>query len=207
MVDYIYCHSISDTNFGIEYKLKSEENSNQAIALYALSGKFQIYYVLDTFEIKKMNENEIAIYPRQIKAYVDDSFDFRDQNHIFNDNGSIKELGQPVGAWDYKEVRFDRDVSEQQMNKYAEKSGTFSANNVGAFFFLSLRTNTAITKKEYLDYKQINIYPIYNQDYQQTQTYFHIGCDFLVTSKTFKDIVVPQDANLKRIFKIIIKDF
>lgn len=93
-MDYIYCHSISDTNFGIEYKLKSEENSNQAIALYALSGKFQIYYVLDTFEIKKMNENEIAIYPRQIKAYVDDSFDFGDKPMQF------------VGAWNYAKMEF-----------------------------------------------------------------------------------------------------
>ncbi|OCR07021.1 hypothetical protein A7X13_09140 [Helicobacter pullorum] len=41
-----------------------------------------------------MNEKEIAIYPIQIKAYIDDSFDFRDQPMQF------------VGAWDYENVEF-----------------------------------------------------------------------------------------------------
>ncbi|WP_245892659.1 hypothetical protein, partial [Helicobacter valdiviensis] len=60
-------YGISDIDFGIEYKLGSKEKSSQAIAFYALSGKFQIYYVLDSFEAIKMNEKEIAIYPTQIK--------------------------------------------------------------------------------------------------------------------------------------------
>ena len=58
-MDCIYCHSISDIDFGLEYKLSFEEKSNQAIALYALSGKFQIYYVLDSFEVERINEKEI----------------------------------------------------------------------------------------------------------------------------------------------------
>ncbi|HEB7545738.1 hypothetical protein [Campylobacter coli] len=70
-------YGISDIDF-IEYGLGSKEKSNQAIAFYALSGKFQIYYVLDTFKIEKTHEDKITIYPIQIKAYVDDSFDFRD---------------------------------------------------------------------------------------------------------------------------------
>lgn len=118
----MYCCSISNIDFEKEYITNVfNEKSNQAIALYALSGKFQIYYVLDRFEVEKMSDNQVAIYPTKIKAYVDDSFDFRDQNHIFNSDGSIAELGQPVGAWDYKEMKFDRDVSESQMNKYTEK--------------------------------------------------------------------------------------
>lgn len=40
-MNYIYCRSISDIDFGLEYKLGF--NENQAIALYALSSKFQIY--------------------------------------------------------------------------------------------------------------------------------------------------------------------
>lgn len=93
-MDCIYCHSISDIDFGLEYKLSFEEKSNQAIALYALSGKFQIYYVLDSFEVERINEKEIAIYPTQIKAYIDDSFDFRDQPMQF------------VGAWNYEKMEF-----------------------------------------------------------------------------------------------------
>ncbi|WP_337201893.1 DUF6402 family protein [Campylobacter sp. W0014] len=88
-------YGIANKEFGIEYKLSSKERSNQTIALYALSGKFQIYYVLDSFEAIKMNEKEIAIYPTQIKAYVDDSFDFRNSPN------------QTIGAWDYEKVGFD----------------------------------------------------------------------------------------------------
>ena len=195
-------YSISDIDFGLEYKLSFEEKSNQAIALYALSGKFQIYYVLDSFEVERINEKEIAIYPTQIKAYIDDSFDFSDQDHTFNDDGSIKELGQPVGAWDYNEMKFDKDVSESQMNKYAEKSGIISATNVGAAIAFGLKLNFAITQEKYESYKNKNIYPIYNHDYQNTQKNFNLGCDFLVTSKDFKNIKVPQDS--KSVFKIVI---
>lgn len=80
-------YGFSDTDF---IGLNAKEN----IALYALSGKFQIYYVLDKFEVEKLNESKIAIYPTQIKAYIDDSFDFRDQPMQF------------VGAWDYENVEF-----------------------------------------------------------------------------------------------------
>ena len=194
-------YSISDIDFGLEYKLSFEEKSNQAIALYALSGKFQIYYVLDSFEVERINEKEIAIYPTQIKAYIDDSFDFRDQDHTFNDDGSIKELGQPVGAWDYNKMKFDKDVSESQMNKYAEKSGIISATNAGAALFLK----SAINIEKYEDYKSSNMYPIYNHDYQQTQKNFNLGLDFLVTSPTFKDIKIPKDLDTKSVFKIIVR--
>lgn len=195
-MDCIYCHSISDIDFGLEYKLSFEEKSNQAIALYALSGKFQIYYVLDSFEVERINEKEIAIYPTQIKAYIDDSFDFRDQDHTFNDDGSIRELGQPVGAWDYNEMKFDKDVSESQMNKYAEKSGIISATNAGAALFLK----SAINIEKYEDYKSSNMYPIYNHDYQQTQKNFNLGLDFIVTSKSFRNLKIPNDYLSKRFY-------
>ncbi|WP_181881778.1 hypothetical protein [Helicobacter sp. MIT 14-3879] len=42
-------------------------------------------------------------------------------------------------------------------------------------------------------------------NYQNTQNYFNLGCDFIVTSKTFKDIIVPQDSDSKWIFMIKIK--
>lgn len=151
-----------------------------------------------------MNEKEIAIYPTQIKAYIDDSFDFRDQDHIFNDNDSIKELGQPVGAWDYNEMKFAKDVSESQMNKYAEKNGTFSATNVGATMAFGSKLNFSITQEKYENYKRQNIYPIYNHDYQQTQKNFNLGLDFLVVSKNFKNIKVPQDSRFRSAFEIVI---
>ncbi|XAK45715.1 hypothetical protein AAID97_04175 [Campylobacter coli] len=62
-------YGIANKEFGIEYKLSSKERSNQVIALYALSSKFQIYYVLDSFEVERMNEKEIVIYPTQIESW------------------------------------------------------------------------------------------------------------------------------------------
>ncbi|PZT47582.1 hypothetical protein B6S12_08440 [Helicobacter valdiviensis] len=173
---HMQIYGIANKEFGIEYKLSSKEKSNQAIALYALSGKFQIYYVLDSFEAIKMNEKEIAIYPTQIKAYVDDSFDFRDQNHIFNEDGSIKELGQPVGAWDYNEVKFDRDVSESQLWHYFALQKDFIPDIIGLEY------------DEIPANKQNKIYPNYNHEYQLTQKHFNLGLDFFLYSSTFLDM-------------------
>lgn len=204
MRHHMQYYSISDIDFGLEYKLSFEEKSNQAIALYALSGKFQIYYVLDSFEVERINEKEIAIYPTQIKAYIDDSFDFRDQDHTFNDDGSIKELGQPVGAWDYNEMKFDVAVSLSQMSKYTEKDDISTLAAIGATMATWSKWKSAINIQKYEDYKSNNIYPIYNHDYQQTQKSFNLGLDFLVTSPTFKNITIPKDLKFKNLFKIIV---
>ncbi len=44
-----------------------------------------------------------------------------------------------------------------------------------------------------------------NHDYQQTQKNFNLGCDFLVTSKGFKDIAILKDLDTKSVFKIIVR--
>ena len=175
-MDCIYCHSISDIDFGLEYKLSFEEKSNQAIALYALSGKFQIYYVLDSFEVERINEKEIAIYPTQIKAYIDDSFDFRDQPMQF------------VGAWDYENVEFKEKVS---IKEGYIKDGI--VNNLNAIPLVKIDKN--ISK----DFKEVIMR---NLDYQNTQKYFNLGLDFLVMSLTFKNIVVPQNFDYKKLFRL-----
>lgn len=43
-----------------------------------------------------------------------------------------------------------------------------------------------------------------NLDYQNTQKYFNLGLDFLVTSPTFKNITIPKDLKFKNLFKIIV---
>ena len=177
-MDCIYCHSISDIDFGLEYKLSFEEKSNQAIALYALSGKFQIYYVLDSFEVERINEKEIAIYPTQIKAYIDDSFDFRDQPMQF------------VGAWDYEKISFLTKTSEYQRIIYDN-----AVDIVNKLPFVERDKNTSKDFKEVI---------MRNHDYQNTQKYFNLGLDFLVTSPTFKNIKIPKDLKFKNLFKIVI---
>ena len=38
--------------------------------------------------------------------------------------------------------------------------------------------------------KQTNEYKMFNQDYQNTQKYFNLGCNFRILTSTFKDIEV-----------------
>lgn len=44
-----------------------------------------------------------------------------------------------------------------------------------------------------------------NLDYQNTQKYFNLGLDFLVMSLTFKNIVVSQNFDYKKLFKMTIR--
>lgn len=145
-------YEFSDTDFiGV--------NAKENIALYALSGKFQIYYVLDSFEVERINEKEIAIYPTQIKAYIDDSFDFRDQPMQF------------VGAWDYENIEFKAFYS-------------------GVKNFID--DKNAI--------KEIDNNIMRNLDYQNTQKYFNLGLDFIVTSRSFRNLKMPNDYLSKRFY-------
>ena len=185
-MDCIYCHSISDIDFGLEYKLSFEEKSNQAIALYALSGKFQIYYVLDSFEVERINEKEIAIYPTQIKAYIDDSFDFRD-----NPN-------QTVGVWNYENIEFDSATSAAMALKYWWNKEANEKEQIQlALKYHQNRDNNLSCGAMY--------YHLYNLDYQNTQSYFNLGLDFIVTSKGFKNIMIPNNLDTKNLFRIIVK--
>ena len=51
----------------------------------------------------------------------------------------------------------------------------------------------------------MNIYSIYNHDYQQTQKNFNLGLDFLVTSKGFKNITIPNTLDTKNLFKVLVE--
>ena len=124
----------------------------------------------------KTLEKEISIYPTQIKAYIDDSFDFRDQPMQF------------VGAWDYENVEFKEKVS---IKEGYIKDGI--VNNLNAIPLVKIDKN--ISK----DFKEVIMR---NLDYQNTQKYFNLGLDFLVMSLTFKNIVVPQNFDYKKLFRL-----
>ena len=50
--------------------------------------------------------------------------------------------------------------------------------------------------------KQTNEYKMFNQDYQNTQKYFSLGLNYILASKDFKNIKVPNE--YKDFFKITI---
>ncbi|MGX2973276.1 DUF6402 family protein [Helicobacter sp. T3_23-1059] len=167
-------YGISDSDFGKEYLLNFEEKSNQVIALYALSGKFQIYYVLDKFEVEKINDDEVSIFSTQIKAYVDDSFDFVDSPMQF------------VGAWNYDKMEFM--VEESILQGYVKDDIVYIANKLPL-----VEVDKNISKDS-----DNNI--MRNQDYQNIQFFFNLGLDFIVTSKSFKNLKIPNDYLSKRVY-------
>lgn len=178
-------YGISDIDF-IEYGLGSKEKSNQAIAFYALSGKFQIYYVLDTFKIEKTHEDKITIYPTQIKAYVDDSFDFRDSPN------------QTIEVWNYENIEFDSATSAAMVLKYWWNREANEEERVKlALKYQQNRHNNLNRGARY--------YHLYNLDYQNTQSHFNLGLDFIITSPIFKNIKIPNNLDTKNLLRIIVK--
>ncbi|PZT47127.1 hypothetical protein B6S12_10745 [Helicobacter valdiviensis] len=62
----------------------------------------------------------------------------------------------------------------------------------------------SINIEKYENYKKQNIYPNYNHEYQLTQKHFNLGCDFIVTNPTFKNIKVPSNLAIKHLLKTTI---
>ncbi|RDU64190.1 hypothetical protein CQA44_04505 [Helicobacter sp. MIT 14-3879] len=110
-----------------------------------------------------MNDKEIATYPTQIKAYVDDGFDFIIEKP--------EDANQFVGVWNYETMEFIMDKS------------SFALAREIAHKYISLVDTTD-------NIKQPNENTMFNQDYNNTQNYFNLGCDFRILTSSFKDIEV-----------------
>ncbi|KPH51564.1 hypothetical protein HPU229336_00170 [Helicobacter pullorum] len=85
-----YAYGIGD----IDFAMQTARDMTRVIALYALTGKFNIYYIPSLFKITQGKDNAIDIQITEIKAYIFDGFDF---------------IGTPeqfVGAWNYDKMEF-----------------------------------------------------------------------------------------------------
>ncbi|MGX2973416.1 DUF6402 family protein, partial [Helicobacter sp. T3_23-1059] len=137
----------------------------QNFALYSIAGNFNIVYIFDsvTKNKKKSHDNiDSIIYftPKNIKAFIVDSVDF---NNEIDNNG--KEKDQPIGVWDYENIKCDIVESIKQVAKYEYNSFTIPTKLIGEFDNMT---------------KQNNIYPIYNSDFKQSQQFFQMGLDFFI---------------------------
>ncbi len=237
---------ISDEDFGWKLASLDEQTSAQALSLYACTGKFSIYYIPSKFLLKK-EHNKTYVYIKELYAYIWDTFDFDDEEHKYYDNKehsdeNIETLGQPVGTWNYKEMRFDFNHSVRQMAKYTDN--TFKWNELNSYVkwggarvfsqientkihFAEIRGNfvkgnilSAITTEshsrtielhEIPALKKQQIYPLYNQDYQNYKKTFNKGLNFRVFSKDktndkihkgFYILKVPEDKDTQEYFKV-----
>lgn len=76
---------------------------------------------------------------------------------------------QFVGSWDYETMEFK--IAKSFREVLREQIGT-----------------TSIVAIENI--KQLNENIMFNQNYQNTQKYFNLGCDFRILTATFKDIEI-----------------
>ena len=170
--------------YGFSNKLSQESLSimMQDIALYACSGKFSINYAPTCITIKKQQDG-IEYRIDKMVAYVYDSFDFLDQSHTFNDDGTISKLGQPVGAWDFEKRLFSIRGSSAQLVAYKFDNGY-------------LMTSAYILKA-----REYNQYYIYNQDYQDYQKFTEYGLDFRLYSENFIATIDCSHCKFRTLYK------
>ena len=157
--------------------IKSEQDFNQdvdntpyaksTIALYAITGKFSIYYLPHTFTIQRSTkqENLLECCIDSLLCYIYDSFDFSDQSY------------QPVGMWDYNEVKFNAYEAMQHLSVHK------AYKDLPNF----ITTKLASISKKY------NLYYIINQNYQDYQTHFKFGLDYRIFSKSAKVIEIKHN--------------
>lgn len=176
-------YEVYDT--GKNFSQQAWNETMRDLSLYACSGKFSINYAPTCITIKKDiqdNKEKLEYRIDEMVAYVYDSFDFLDQYHIFNDDGTISKLGQPVGAWDFEEKAFSIWGSIRQMATYQPERFSYLKIDIGSSFNVEL--------SDILQSPQTNQYYIYNQDYQDYQKFTPYGLDFRLYSK---DIIKTLD--------------
>lgn len=162
--------------FGKKLNQESLDKMRQNLSLYACSGKFSINYAPTCITIKKQQDG-IEYRVDEMVAYVYDSFDFLDQSHTFNDDGTISKLGQPVGAWDFKEKAFSIWGSLRQMKTY--KPDLLKRQIIG----YAIPGVLSLSPTDILEARKNNRYYIYNQDYQDYQKFTEYGLDFKLYSE------------------------
>ena len=209
---------ISDMDFGKKLISFDEQTKAQALALYACTGKFSIYYIPAKFLLKQEN-GKIYAYVKEIYAYIYDVFDFDDEGHNYGDkehkDDNIIQLGKPVGTWDYKAMRFDFWKSISQMRAYKIP---FSKKYISWHFYLcymfgakNLGQDIGVDTEKINKLKQKQIYPLYNQDYQNYKKTFNKGLNFKIFSKDktndkihkgFYIVKVPNDKITQEYFRL-----
>lgn len=171
---------------------KSQQEFNQlldntpyaksTIALYAITGKFSIYYLPHTFTIQRSTkqENLLECCIDSLLCYIYDSFDFSDQPY------------QPVGMWDYNEVKFNQYEAMQHLSVYKAYKDLPN--------FITTKLASMDTQKMEQDMnraieysKKYNLYYIINRNYQDYQTHFKFGLDYRIFSKSAKVIEIKHN--------------
>ncbi|WP_334088481.1 hypothetical protein, partial [Helicobacter typhlonius] len=144
--------------------------SKSTIALYAITGKFSIFYLPYKITIKrnKQQVNYLECFIDELLCYIYDSFDFSDEPY------------QPVGMWDYNEVAFNQYRSMEHLLSYGKPavpiasvflSAPQTLNDIPRYEQSMHYVTEAIIKQS----AQQNKYYIINQNYQDYQTHFKFG--------------------------------
>ncbi|BAM32741.1 hypothetical protein HCBAA847_1511 [Helicobacter cinaedi CCUG 18818 = ATCC BAA-847] len=168
--------------------LDSSPYSKSTIALYAITGKFSIFYLPHKITIKRNGQqaNYLECFIDELLCYIYDSFDFSDEPY------------QPVGMWDYNEVAFNQYESMQHLSVY--KTYKDLPHFITAKFASMDTQRMEQDMNRAIEYsKKHNLYYIINQNYQDYQNNFHFGLDYRIFSKNAKVIEIKHNncVNLK----------
>ena len=174
--------------------LDNSPYSKSTIALYAITGKFSIFYLPHkiTIKINKQQDNNLSCRIDELLCYIYDSFDFSDQAE------------QPVGMWDYNEVAFNQYRSMEHLLSYQHPLLPIASEFLNAPQTLNdipryEQSIHYVTKATIKQSAQQNKYYIINQNYQDYQTHFKFGLDYRIFSQSARIIEVEHNncVNLK----------
>ncbi|MGX2973209.1 DUF6402 family protein, partial [Helicobacter sp. T3_23-1059] len=171
---------------GLKIIMKNEQEINQifnsslyaksTIALYAITGKFSIYYLPSKITIKKNKQqnNILSCFIDELLCYIYDSFDFSDEPY------------QPVGMWDYNEIAFNQYESMQHLGtyKFYKDLPHFPTNKLASMDI------------KRMEQEKHNLYYIINQDYQNYQNDFKFGLDYRIFSNSAKTVKVKHNNSI-----------
>ncbi|HEH5491965.1 TPA: hypothetical protein SHD56_001722 [Campylobacter coli] len=146
-------------------KFHSNPKYKQNFALYSIAGTFNVLYIPSLIQITGVTRfydyHSLYAACKKVRAFIIDTVNF-------NNNGS----DQPIGVWDYENVRFD--LYNSIMQYAGENTKKRMGDAISTLIF-------PIKEKE-------NNYILYNSNFKKSQQSFNLGLDFFLYSSTFLDM-------------------
>ena len=145
-------------------------DQEEAIALYAVTGKFSLNFIPNKFSIMRINHCHYNIYHKvllkDIYGYVYDNFDFDDHPN------------QPVGSWNYYYMAFSELNSGIELVKNIVKKSTETVSDND-----SNESIIDLYNKHYMNYRGVELSDNGKVNYKNNKIYK--GLNFRVYSSQF----------------------
>ena len=139
----------------VKTNVLNEKNALKNISLYSVTGKFSVYFIVESFKANMIHRDKVGINVLNMKSYIYDAFDFNDSPE------------QSVGVWDYFNMNFDI------LNSVKEVAYQKS-------LFANIVINNSLTHIQEVD----KVY-VYNSNYIAYKKSVNKGFDYRIFSDSF----------------------